>query len=190
MRVVRQVPSGSAAGSQRGDVPTNRADIDVSLHLGDPVADTRDGFPVTTARPTPMNDDHGDQFPGAVPAHDVALAPRSASADERIVRMHAAYVQKANSLVEAGRESLAHELANAFALESTGAQPEPSSTRRTAGRRTPTRGQDGRRPESDTRVGRMSRITRSSLSRFDRYTLDVFNPRPPHGSQQPESSDR
>jgi hypothetical protein len=136
-----------------------------------------------------MTDDHGDQFPGALPAAGVPDTAHRAAADERIVRMHAAYVQKANSLVEAGRESLAHELADTFAEESTGARPEPSSTRRVAGRRTPTRGQGGRRPEADSRVGRMSRITRSSLDRFDRYTLDVFNPRTPY-RPQPESSDR
>jgi hypothetical protein len=136
-----------------------------------------------------MNDDHGDQFPGAVPANGAAATPRHTAADERIVRMHAAYVQKANSLVEAGRESLAQELADAFAQESSGAHPEPTSSRRAAGRRTPTRGQGGRRPESDSRFSRMSRITRSSMDRFDRYTLDVFNPRTPYRSQ-PESSDR
>ena len=136
-----------------------------------------------------MNDDHGDQFPGAVPAAGAAVQRRHTAADERIVRMHAAYVQKANSLVEAGKEGLAQELADAFAEESSGAQPEPSSTRRAAGRRTPTRGQGGRRPEADGRLGRMSRITRNSLDRFDRYTLDVFNPRTPY-RPQPESSDR
>jgi hypothetical protein len=70
--------------------------------------------------------------------------------------------------VEAGRDDLAHELAASFAEESTG-------VRRAAGRRTPTRGQGGRRPEADTRLARMGRITRRSLHRFDRYTLDVFN---------------
>jgi hypothetical protein len=127
-----------------------------------------------------MNDDHGDQFPGAVPAPGRADTARRAVTDERIVRMHAAYAQKANSLVQAGREDLAHELSEAFVEESAGARTagshvEPVNARRTAGRRTPTRGQSGRRPEADTRLGRMSRLTRSSLDRFDRYTLDVFN---------------
>jgi hypothetical protein len=134
-----------------------------------------------------MNDDHGDQFPGAVPPHGSATARRSTAADERMVRMHAAYVQKANSLVEAGRDTLARELADTFAQDASGARSEPVGNRRAAGRRTPTRGQGGRRP--DGRLGRMSRITRSSLDRFDRYTLDVFNPRSPYRAR-PESSDR
>ena len=115
-----------------------------------------------------MTDDHGDQFPGAVPAK----APsHRATADEQIVRMHADYLQKANSLVESGRDDLALELAESFAQES-------GSARRSAGRRTPTRGQRGRRPEAGTRLGR---LTRSSLHRLDRYTLDVFNPGAPYG---------
>ena len=36
-------------------------------------------------------------------------------------------------------------------------------------------------PRADTRLGRMGRITRSSLHRFDRYTLDVFNAGSPYG---------
>jgi hypothetical protein len=126
-----------------------------------------------------MNDDHGDQFPGAVPAPGQADTARRAVTDERIVRMHAAYAQKANSLVQAGREDLAHELSEAFVEESAGASVgshlDQVHGRRAAGRRTPTRGQSGRRPAADSRLGRMSRITRSSLNRFDRYTLDVFN---------------
>ena len=121
-----------------------------------------------------MTDDHGDQFPGALPAAGAPSTAHRHAADERIVRMHADYLQKANSLVEAGRDDLAHELADTFAEETAGA-------RRTAGRGTPTRGQGGRRPGSDTRLGRMSRITRSSLHRFDRYTLDVFNAGTPYG---------
>jgi hypothetical protein len=119
-----------------------------------------------------MNDDYGDRFPEALPAPRTA---RSTTADERIVHMHAAYVQKANSLVQAGQEDLAQELAETFAEESAAAGREASGGRRAAGRRTPTRGEGGRRPETDTRLGRMGRITRSSLNRFDRYTLDVFN---------------
>jgi hypothetical protein len=120
-----------------------------------------------------MTDDHGDQFPGALPAPGMPPTAHRAAADERLVRMHADYLQKANSLVQAGRDDLALELAESFAEESAGA-------RRTAGRRTPTRGQGGRRPEADTRLARMSRITRSSLHRFDRYTLDVFNAGSPY----------
>ena len=48
-----------------------------------------------------MTDDHGDQFPGALPAAGVPDTAHRAAADERIVRMHADYLQKANSLVEA-----------------------------------------------------------------------------------------
>jgi hypothetical protein len=96
--------------------------------------------------------------------------------------MHAAYVQKANSLVEAGQEELVHELAQTFDAES--AAREATGARRVAGRRTPTRGETGRRPEADTRLGRMSRITRSSLNRFDRYTLDVFNAGSPYRSDR------
>jgi hypothetical protein len=119
-----------------------------------------------------MTDDHGDQFPGALPASAVPSTAHRAAADERLVRMRADYLQKANSLVQGGRDDLAQELAASFAEESGG---DHSSARRTAGRGTPTRGQGGRRPGSDTRLGRMSRLTRSSLQRFDRYTLDVFN---------------
>ena len=119
-----------------------------------------------------MTDDHGDQFPGALPAAGVPSTAHRTAADERLVRMHADYLQKANSLVEAGRDDLAHELAASFAEESGGV---PTGARRAAGRRTPTRGQGGRRPAADTRFHRMSRVTRSSLHRFDRYTLDVFN---------------
>ena len=121
---------------------------------------------------TPMNDDYGDRFPEALSAPRTV---RSTTTDERIVRMHAAYVQKANSLVEAGQEHLALELAKTFEQESAASSREATGPRRAAGRRTPTRGEGGRRPEADTRLARMSRITRSSLNRFDRYTLDVFN---------------
>ena len=116
-----------------------------------------------------MTDDHGDRFPGAVPAPAAPDTAHRAAAEDRIVRMHADYLHKANSLVEAGRDDLAHELAESFAQESAAAS---TGTRRAAGRRTPTRGQDGRRPEAATRLGR---IARRSLGRFDRYTLDVFN---------------
>ena len=130
---------------------------------------------------TPMNDDYGDRFPEAIGAPRTA---RHTTADERIVRMHAAYVQKANSLVEAGQEELVQELADAFEAEFAAPSREPAGGRRAAGRRTPTRGLGGRRPEADTRLGRMSRITRSSLNRFDRYTLDVFNAGSPYRSDR------
>ena len=117
-----------------------------------------------------MTDDHGDQFPGALPPVSEHRAPSA----ERLVRMQADYTRKANSLVEAGRDDLAHELAETFAQES-------GASRRPTGRRTPTRGEAGRRPQGASRLGR---ITRSSLRRFDRYTLDVFNPRAPFGRSE------
>jgi hypothetical protein len=133
---------------------------------------------MNTGRLNPMTDDHGDQFPGAVPAP--AATTRRTATHGSTVRMHAAYAQKANSLVQAGRDDLAHELAEAFVEESAGTPAEPAGARRAAGRRTPTRGRGGRRPESDSRLARMGRITRSSLNRFDRYTLDVFNAGSPY----------
>jgi hypothetical protein len=130
---------------------------------------------MNTGRLKTMTDDHGDQFPGAVPAPAVPDTAHRAAAGDRIVRMHADYLRKANAAVEAGRDDLVQELAESFAQESTGAS---AGARRAAGRRSPTRGQDGRRPGGDNRLGR---ITRRSLSRFDRYTLDVFNPGAPYG---------
>jgi hypothetical protein len=99
-----------------------------------------------------------------------------------MVRMHAAYAQKANSLVQGGREDLAHELSESFVAESAGAQPD---ARREPGRRTPTRDANGRRPGGgESRLRRMGRVTRSSLARFDRYTLDVFNAGSPYRSDR------
>jgi hypothetical protein len=60
------------------------------------------------------------------------------------------------------------------------------SAAHTAGRRAPARGHRGR---PATARGRISRLTRRSLERFDRYTLDVFNPRPPHALYAPQSGD-
>ena len=110
-----------------------------------------------------MTDDHGDQFPGALPP----VTEYRAASTERMVRMRADYLRKANSLVEAGRDDLAHELTQSFAEEAGGV----------ARRRTRTRSQDGRRPRS---VNRLGALTRRSLRRFDRYTLDVFNPGAPY----------
>jgi hypothetical protein len=93
-----------------------------------------------SSRPTPINDDHGDQFPGAVPAD----TPRAMSrgTESRHVRM-------------------------------------PAASRAT-GRRTPTRDQSGRRPgQAATRLSRVGQFTRTSIERFDRYPLDVFDPAPP-----------
>jgi hypothetical protein len=111
---------------------------------------------VTSARPTPISDDHGDQFPGALPARTTPTP--SHEAGDRLVRMHAAYVQKVNSVVEAGRDGLAHELAQTFAEESSGG----SAT-----------GADVGSPRG--RLGSVGRFTRGSIERFDRYTLEVFN---------------
>jgi hypothetical protein len=120
---------------------------------------------MSTNRPTPI-DDHGDQFPGAVPPAGVT-APRP-GAGETLPRMRAAYVHKVNAVVGAGREGLALELAEAFAAESAVAR-QTERVRRTTGRGTPSRDGSGRPPRS---AG--SRLRRS-LDRFDRYTLDVFN---------------
>ena len=40
---------------------------------------------MTSARPTSINDDHGDQFPGALPARTLSRRPQ-----DRLVRMPAA----------------------------------------------------------------------------------------------------
>jgi hypothetical protein len=122
-----------------------------------------------------MTDDHGDRFPGAVPVPALPDTAHRAAAQDRIVRMHADYLHKANAAVEAGRDDLVHELADSFAQESDGA---PTRARRVAGRRSRTRGQDGRRPGGDNRLGS---LTRRSLSRFDRSTPDVSDPGAPHG---------
>ena len=120
----------------------------------------------------PLTDDHGDQFPGAVPAP--APAPAQDPSD-RLVRMHAAYVHKVNAVVAAGDDDLAHELADAFDQES-GDERAVKGDRRSAGRHVPGRGRGGRPP------GRVGRFTRRSLERFDRYTLDVFNAGVPYRS--------
>lgn len=121
---------------------------------------------MTSARPT-IHDDHGDQFPGAVPPRTPSRVRPEAS-QQRLVRMQAAYAEKINSAVEADREELAHELERTFAEELSG-QP--------AGRRGSDRTRGVRPP---TRLARMGRFTRRSLHRLDRYTLDVFNPGHPY----------
>ena len=108
--------------------------------------------------------------------------------DERLVRMNAAYTAKVNAAVQADREDLAHELAEeTFADELAWSDPGAvrSPAARPAGRRP--RGHGHRPP---TTLGRMGGLTRRSLRRFDRYTLDVFNPRPPHAlySSRPDRS--
>ena len=133
---------------------------------------------MTSVRLSP-NDDSGDRFPGSVPAATTAPTP---GADDRLVRMHAAYVSKANALVEAGRDELTAELAADFAAESGHAS---QGTRRSAGRGAPGRGEDGRRPG---RTARLGGLTRTSLRRFDRYTLDVFNAGSPYRSRDDRSA--
>jgi hypothetical protein len=116
-----------------------------------------------------MNDDHGDQFPGAVPAPAGAAAGRPAGANERVVRMHAAYPRKIDSAVQADRE------------EPASADPDPMRERRAAVRRSPARTYGCRPPgQAGTGLGPVGRFTRRSLDRFDRYTLEVFNPGPPY----------
>jgi hypothetical protein len=120
----------------------------------------------------PLNDDHGDQFPGALPAPGSVL-PRHEAADERLVRMRAAYVHKVNSVVEAGRDDLADELATAFAHEAAAPRlPVGHSRRPGGGRGTPARTRTGSPTSQSTAPGGG---VRGLIRRFDRYTLDVFN---------------
>ncbi len=81
-----------------------------------------------------MTDDHGDQFPGALPARPDSARSLRTGGEKRLVRM-------------------------------------PATPVRTHGRRPP--------GQAATGLARMSRFTRRSLARFDRYTLEVFNPAPP-----------
>lgn len=73
---------------------------------------------MTTHRPIPI-DDHGDQFPGAVPPARPS-APRPGAGDT-FPLMYAEYVRKVNSVVAADRDDLALELAAQFAAESVAA---------------------------------------------------------------------
>ncbi len=134
---------------------------------------------MTTHRPTSITDDHGDQFPGAVPAPTTG---QDQMAPDGIGRMHATYVHKVNAVVAAGNDDLAHELAQSFDDESVGGHAvKAHADHRSAGRHTPGRGRGGRPP------GRVGRFTRRSLERFDRYTLDVFNAGTPYRSQDDRS---
>jgi hypothetical protein len=120
---------------------------------------------MTNYRPTPV-DDHGDQFPGAVPPAG-ATAPRPGAGDA-LPQMHPASVHEINDVVGAGHDDLALELAEEFAAEPAGAR-QTERGRRSTGRGTPSRDGSGRPPGSaGTRL-------RRSLERFDRYTLEVFN---------------
>ncbi len=92
-----------------------------------------------------------------------------------------AHAQKANPVVEAGRDDLAHDLSEKSSQTHAGASLDRTRGRRPAGRGTPSRDRNGRPPgQTDTRLGRLGRLTRRSLDRFDRYTLDVFNPGVPY----------
>jgi hypothetical protein len=83
---------------------------------------------------------------------------------DRLVRISAAYTEKVNAAVQAGRESLAYELAEqTFAEEVSGADPtERAAVRLTAGRRTAPRGHGNRPPTA------LARLKRRSLGRFGR----------------------
>ena len=132
---------------------------------------------MTTYRPTPV-DDHGDQFPGAVPPAG-ATAPRPGAGDA-LPQMHAASVHEINDVVGTGRDDLALELAEEFAAESAVAR-QTERVHRTTGRGTPSRDESGRPPRSaGTRL-------RRSLERFDRYTLDVFNAGAPYDPRKERS---
>ena len=92
--------------------------------------------------------------------------------------MRAAYVHKVNSAVQAGRDGLAHELAERTFAEEIA---EGDAIRRTPARRDRARTHGGRPPgQAASPLGRMGRFTRRSLKRFDQYTLDVFNPGAPY----------
>lgn len=137
---------------------------------------------MTEARTTPTFDDHGDRFPGAIPVP--APAAHISEVEDRLVRMQTAYLNKVNSVMEAGRENLAIELAQTFA-EETAAVRTGTATRHRArcepGRRTPSQDMSNRRPAQA--ITRLGRLTRRSLERFDQYTLDVFNAGSPYGSR-------
>jgi hypothetical protein len=116
----------------------------------------------------PINDDHGDQFPGAVPPRTPS-GPRADGSQQRLVHMRAAYTEKINAAVQADRMDLAQELGErTFVDELAGVPAGRRSSTRTAGVRPP------------TRLARIGRVTRRSLHRLDRYTVDVFNPGHPY----------
>lgn len=106
------------------------------------------------------------RFPGSEPA-PIAHLPRHCTAGQRLLRMHATYVHKLNSLVEADRPDLADELATAFAQESAGTRRAPRLQDRRTGK--------GRRGPGRTRRATAPGRVRRLLHRFDRYTLEVFN---------------
>jgi hypothetical protein len=124
-----------------------------------------------------MNDDHGDQFPGAVApaAPSSSSAQRADGTQQRLVRMRAAYTEKINSAVQADRMDLAQELAERTFVDELAGHP--------AGRRPVTRTPGLRPPgQAPTRLARIGQVTRRSLHRLDRYTVDVFNPGHPYRS--------
>lgn len=133
---------------------------------------------MTTTAPEPFDDDHGDQFPGALPA---PATPKAPTTPDRRLRMHAEHVHKINAVVASGNDDPARELAQSVVEESASGPPASPHDRRSTGRPTSARGHGGRPP------GRLSRFTRRSLERFDRYTLDVFNAGRPYRSQDDRS---
>jgi len=130
---------------------------------------------VTSAGQLPINDDHGDQFPGAVHPRTPS-GPRTDGTQQRLVRMRAAYTEKINAAVQADRMDLARELGERTFVDELAGAP--------AGRRSSTR-TPGLRPA--TRLARIGRATRRSLHRLDRYTVEVFNPGHPY---RPEAGRR
>ena len=121
----------------------------------------------------PLNDDNGDQFPGALPAPATFL-PRHEAADERLVRMRAAHLFKINSAVEADRADLVDELATSFSHETSDLRSPDARTRR------PSRGTPGRTRSGGPASRAAGGTVRAMLRRLDRYTLDVFNPPSPY----------
>ncbi len=81
--------------------------------------------------------------------------------DDRLQRMHETYVGKVNASVAAGRNGLAQELAEAYRRESAGAGAAE------------VRGVPRRQV-------RWTRLVLDPLRRFDRYTLEDFNPGAPY----------
>jgi hypothetical protein len=100
-----------------------------------------------------MNDDHGDQFPGALPARRHPALARPTGGEKRMVRMPA---------VDGPQTTGRH------------------TTARTHGSRPP--------GQATTGLARMGRFTRRSLARFDRYTLEVFNPAAPDRTRDDHSA--
>jgi hypothetical protein len=101
-------------------------------------------------------------------------------ADDRLSHLHDAYVAKVNAALDAGRDDLVREFAQAFDEESAELTGVHTLDRR-PGRRTPhTRAPRAAAPAT-------SRV-RASLRRFDRYTLEVMNPGHPYRTRTDRSA--